>query len=354
MYWKPTHERKRYMAKKQENTEYKELKSALSAGTPKNLYLFHGEERYLLEYYLGELRKTVLEGGAEEFNYKRLEGKDISVNQISEEIDSLPVFAERTMIEIYDYDVFGKEEHKAELTAVLSELPEYAYVVFVYDTLEFKVDSRLKSNAALKKLMTIVEFQQQDQSDLTAWISRRFRAVGKRIDRPTAEYLAFASGGLMTRLVTEVEKLAAFSKGDIITREAIDAVVEPVVEAAVFRMTDALLKRDYNTSVRILGDLLKIQEAPHKIIFSISQKMRQLLAARVLIDSGGGVKNLMELYGIRFEFQAQNIMSAARRTDRVWCRAAVAHCSAAAFKMNSGFDGGETLSQLLVELALTD
>ena len=48
---------------KTDNPAMRELKQALRAGTPGNLYLFHGEEAYLREYYLGELKKILLRDG---------------------------------------------------------------------------------------------------------------------------------------------------------------------------------------------------------------------------------------------------------------------------------------------------
>ena len=39
-----------------DNSAMKELKRALKEGNPGRLYVFHGEETYLREYYLNELK----------------------------------------------------------------------------------------------------------------------------------------------------------------------------------------------------------------------------------------------------------------------------------------------------------
>jgi DNA polymerase-3 subunit delta len=93
------------MAKKtSDKTEYRALKRAVSEHAPEQLYLFHGEERYLLEYYLSEIRKIILTGGFETFNYKRYDGADLTADVLAAAIDALPVFSERTLIEIVDFD----------------------------------------------------------------------------------------------------------------------------------------------------------------------------------------------------------------------------------------------------------
>ena len=43
-----------------DNTAMRELKRALRDGSLKNLYLFHGEEAFLREYYLGQLKQVLL------------------------------------------------------------------------------------------------------------------------------------------------------------------------------------------------------------------------------------------------------------------------------------------------------
>ena len=42
-----------------DNTAMRELKKALRQGGLKNLYVFYGDETFLREYYLGELKKAI-------------------------------------------------------------------------------------------------------------------------------------------------------------------------------------------------------------------------------------------------------------------------------------------------------
>ncbi|MGE4484423.1 MAG: DNA polymerase III subunit delta [Oscillospiraceae bacterium] len=343
------------MKKKGENTAYIELKKAASDGSFKNLYLFFGEERYLLEYYLGQMRKLIVAAGTEEFNHKRLDGKKLDPAELSEAVDALPVFSERTLIEVSDFDIFKcAEPLKEEFLRILSDVPDYICVVFVYDTIEYKPDGRVKINSALKKCFETVEFEKQEQSDLLNWIGRRFKALGKHIDRKTSEYLAFISGGLMTTLVSEIEKTAAYEKGETITRKSIDAVVTPVLDAVTYKMTDAILQKRFDDAAQMLSDLLRMREAPHRILYSVSMKMRQLLAAKVCAESGKGVSELMRTCGISYEFQARGLMAAERGASFGFCKNAVRLCSKAALSLNSAgsAEPEQVMSQLILELSM--
>ena len=332
---------------------FESLKKSIQDGNIGNVYTFFGEERYLLEYYLGRVRKMLIPEGLDGFNMKRINGKDMSVQRLSDELDALPVFCERTLIEVWDWDVSKLNDENAQrMIDLLTEPPEYVCVIFVYDTIEFKLDGRHKTSGKLKKLMNPVEFKQPQQYDLTVWVARRFKALGKQISREDAEYFVFITGGLMNDMVGEVEKVAAYNVPPMIQRTAIDAVVTPALDAAAYKMTDAIMERRFDAAAKILGDLLAMQEPPHKIHFSISMKMRQLLAARVLYEQGKTKDQLMELCGIRFDFQARGMMNAARRVTLPWCRRAVLACSESALALNTGKDGKEVLAQLLTELAI--
>ena len=329
------------------------LKNDLATGEPKRFYIFHGPERYLLEHYLGTLRTLLCPGGLNDFNYRRYEGKGLDLGELSAACDTLPAFAERTLVEIHDYDFFKFDEAQREsFIELLTDLPEHVCLVFVYIAVEYAPDKRQKKlSAALKNTACVVEFAAQAQSQLVKWIKKHFKASGKTIDTPTAEYLAFITGGLMTTLSTEIEKLCFYVRGESVTRGDIDAVVTPVLDAVSWKLTDSLVSGRFNEASHILTDLLNMREPPHKLIYSITVSLRRLLAARLCLDSSCGEKDLMRMTDIRFEFQARNLMSGARKTTAERCRRFVLLSADTAFRMNSGGDPQSLLTELLIKLA---
>lgn len=331
------------------------LKAALAAGTPGSAYIFHGEESYLREYYLGELRKVLIPPGAETFNFHALEGKDLTVQGLAEMAEAMPMMAERTLIVVTDYDLFKLgEDQREKLMALLEDLPPYCCLVFVYDTLAYKPNKTMKKLCkALADHVETVEFPAAESSDLLPWISRRFKALGKEIDRQTAEYLVFLCGGLMTGLVPEIEKIAAYAKGKTVTQADIDAVADPVLSAEVFRLSDAVLQGNYDQAASILGDLLKMQTEPILILAALGSQLRRIWTARLALDSGRDRYWLMELWGMKSDYPAKLLLSAARRTTGVWCAQAVRHCQELDRRMKSerGIDGPGELKLLLVRLA---
>ena len=53
---------------KADTAALQKLKQDLKSGEPGSLYVFHGEEAYLRDYYLGQLRKKLIPPGMEAFN----------------------------------------------------------------------------------------------------------------------------------------------------------------------------------------------------------------------------------------------------------------------------------------------
>ena len=336
------------------NESYQKLKADLTAGTPENVYLFYGEESYLREYYLGELRRVLVPAGFEEFNYHRLEGKDLTVQLLVEMAEAMPMMAERTLIVATDWDLFRlNEDQRERLISFLEDVPPYCCVALVYDTVEYKPNRTMKKLcAALDRHVQTVEFRAADNSDLVVWIGRRFKAMGKEIDRQTAEYLIFTCGALMTGLVPEIAKIGSYAKGKTITQKDIDAVADPVLDAVVFDMTNAITAGNYDRAAGLLDQLLKQQEEPFLLLGAMGRELRRLYTARLAIDSGKDKAWLMDLWGYKSDYPVKLLLGAAKKTTAVWCADAVRMCQVLDRRMKSerGVDAAGELKLLLVRL----
>jgi len=393
---------------------YRQLTDELKRGQPANCYIFYGDERFLLERSIIQLRNLICPEGSGGFNHRQFDGKTVSLDEIEAAVNTYPAFAERTLIEVTDYNMFtgrgdsardsmlasagtadddtedgagaaaaaaadgsaddaaadsasadgaaaaswsGKKTASGDanlrLTELICDLPDYVCLVFIYDITAFKPDSRRKNTAAILKHAGTVEFSVQSTDRLTRWIVKHFEDAGKNITASDAAYLAFITGGLMYSLLGEIEKVSAYAKGSSVTRTDIDAVVTPVLDAVAYKLTDALTRREFDTAMRILDELFRMREPAHKIMFAIAVKMRQLLAARVCIDNKLDRKALVEIIALprNLEFQAGYLMETARKTTLARCRDYVRLCSEAGYALNSQPDSELRVTELLTQLA---
>ena len=168
--------------KKRQDAGFAKLKKDLSENNLGNLYLFYGEEDYLRDYYIQRVQKKLLTEGMETFNLHQFQGKELDIQTLADCVDALPMMSERTVILVYDYDLFENESRRDRLEQMFQDLPEYVCLIFIYDLLPYKSGGNTKLGKLLKKVATVVEFQPQQQSDLNAWIRRHCKALGKEID----------------------------------------------------------------------------------------------------------------------------------------------------------------------------
>ena len=112
------------MAKKATKSEaFQKLKDDLKAGDIGCAYIFHGEESYLREYYLGEMRKTLVPAGFEEFNYHRMEGKDLNVQTIAEMAEAMPMIKLMGRAYSLSHFIFGSFIKVPQITMVRADTP---------------------------------------------------------------------------------------------------------------------------------------------------------------------------------------------------------------------------------------
>ncbi|MBQ7415538.1 MAG: DNA polymerase III subunit delta [Oscillospiraceae bacterium] len=341
------------MAKKEQDTgALQELKSALRAKSVGNLYFFHGEETFLLHHYLEQLRKLLLDDLTESFNYHRLNAESFDLQTFADAVENLPMMAEHTLVQVDDIDLFKlTEDVRNKIAEILSDVPEYCTVVFTYVTVAWKPDKRLTKLWDAVGGGTIVEFAKQEPKDLIPWITRHFAAKGKRISSELCQYLMEITGGTMTALSGEIDKICAYSGADHIHKTDIDAVTEPVLDAVIFQITDAMGRGRYGDALAKLQLLLKLQEEPTLILGAIGAHFRRISVARILLDNGKQVGDFMKLTGQK-PYPAQKAMDAARRFRPEFCRKAAELVLETDRKLKTSFDDPQRLLELLIlELA---
>ncbi len=337
------------MAKKENGDLLQGLKAAIKAGQPQRLYVFHGEEVFLLNHYLQMLKNAILEELTADFNFHRFNPETFDMQSFADAVENLPMMAERTLVQVDEIDLFKlPEDSRNKIGEILSDIPDYCTVVFTYETTPWHPDKRLKKLwEPMEKYGTVVEFAKQNQRDLVTWTQRHFAARGKTIAPELCAYLIDITDGTMTSLSGEIAKIASFSGADAICRADIDAVTEPVLDAVVFRMTDQLGSGDYGQALLTLQKLLKMQQDPLAILGAIGGHFRRLSAARTLLDSGRGYAELMQLCGIS-DYAAKKAMEAARRFSPQFLAMTAILVMETDYKMKTSFDDPKRLLELLV------
>nr|WP_297036960.1 signal recognition particle protein [uncultured Enorma sp.] len=200
--------------------------------------------------------------------------------------------AERTLVRVDDVDLFKQPEGAREqYAAILSDIPDYCCVLFVYDTVEFKINGTMKKlAAAVKEHAQILSFGKQSERDLCSWITRHFRAHGKSVTDELCQYLIFRTDGLMTTLGGEIG--VPVFRGD--GQHPVE-IAQGAIREAVDHMRDVVI---VDTAGRLQIDEQMMQEA---VDIKRAVKPDQVL---MVVDAmtGQDIVNVVSTFAERTDF----------------------------------------------------
>ena len=335
--------------KKEDGAGLKKLKEDVKSGQLAPIYIFHGEESYLKEYYRDAIEKQIAESGFAEFNITIFDGGEFSADQLTDAIESLPFGSERKLIVIRDLDLgTARAEIKDVFLKLLADIPEYICLILYYEALTYKPDKRQNLFKNLEKAATVVQFDRAKGSELVNWLARRFAAHKKKIGTRECDYILFLCGSLMTNLITEVDKIAAYAKGEVITRADIDAVASRVLDASVFDLTDQIMSHDYPKALATFRDLMEQKNEPIAVLSALIRQVQRVYAAALALQEGQGERYIADLYSFRSAYPAGQIIKAARKTTVEKAAKALDICCNADIELKSNIPDPERVLELVI------
>ena len=179
-------------------------KSSLKSGKVGGVFIFAGEEEYLVRYYLAELRKTVAPDDAfAVFNNPTFDGESVDFSAIAEAIKSPPMMADTKLIEWRHADFSSMKEADLESLEEITELcREFDYATVAFTACDEGLDfgTPKKPSAFIKrfdKSLNILRFERSTENQLYSWLKRHFDAHGVTVSLETVKALVFRSGKSM-------------------------------------------------------------------------------------------------------------------------------------------------------------
>ena len=149
----------------------KGLKEQIQKGQIGSLYLFYGEERFLIQLYEQRIKKALLLPEDEMMNLDVLQSPQDPL-MVRTSIETLPFMAERRVVIIKESGAFELKAGKlSELSELMQDVPETTTVVWI----ESKVDKRSKLFKAVQKAGYVVEFKRLGEGELLTWICQELK-----------------------------------------------------------------------------------------------------------------------------------------------------------------------------------
>lgn len=319
------------------------LKEDIKNGVFRTAYLLCGEEAYLRKMYKDRLLRA-LANPDDTMNVSRYEGKGINPKEIIDLAETMPFFAERRVILIENSGFFKTATE--ELANYLSAVPETCSIIFVED----EIDKRGKMYKAVKNLGGIAEFRIQTEEVLSRWIVQTLHKEGKKISGNHLQFLMSRTGTSMENIEKEVEKLICYTYGrEIIEAEDIDAVCCGQTVNQIFKMVDAIARREQKLALELYYDLLALKEPPMRILFLVVKQFQTLLMVKSLAQKGYDNKTIATKAGIPDFTVRKNIEQAKGFSQKQLLRAVEGGTQA-----EEDVKTGKISDQLAVELLIIE
>ena len=247
------------------------IKSEIEQKALRPLYLFYGEETFLIDTYLKRIRKLLLNDGDELMNLDEMEGQ-VSEEAVISSAETFPFMVDKRLVIVHDSGFFAGGECEA-LCNYFPQVPDTTVLIFV----ESKVDKRSRAYKTVDKSGLAVEFTKLSEEALAKWIMIEARRRRLKMDRMTAQYFIRAAGTDMNDLSSEMEKLFSYKEGTgLVTDQDIDRIVTLSLETNIFHMMDAIGNQRVQEAYRIYRNLLKAGES-EQYIFALLRRQIDLL-----------------------------------------------------------------------------
>lgn len=241
------------------------------------IYLYFGEERYLLENKVKKIKKDFGEQ-VQGINYIQID--DTNVEELISDLETPAFGFSKKLIIAKNTGLFKKEKKTSSKSKTAKEgketkkkktgseeklpLPEkianylQANEKELNETVELIfIEEEAEKNTlyqAIEKVGEVKEFTLLKLPELVANLKKIVSAYQVSLEDSTAKYLVESCGTSMQDLINEVRKLIEYKgAGGTITKEDIDKLCIKQIQAVIFDLTDNLGKKETRKSIRSLS-----------------------------------------------------------------------------------------------------
>ncbi len=261
---------------------YGELIKNIEKGIINPLYLFYGDEGFLIDEAVKKMVSVIVEPSNRDFNLEFLRGGETSCEEIISKAQTLPFMGERRVV-----IVKGIDEIKASGAERLMEYCSNPSPTTTLILTGHKIDGRDKLHNAVSKNGVVVQFKPLYEKDTAGWMMRIVKEAEYRIDNDAKDYLISIVGNNLQRLKNELEKVFTYkgSNKDI-KIDDIKLLVEDTKIESIFAFTDSIGSKNINKALRLLEKMIGQGEMPEKIISMITRQFRIVLLTKLYKERG--------------------------------------------------------------------
>lgn len=278
-----------------------ELEKELKEEKLQSLYLFYGEELFLLESSLKKI-KTHFGETIKGINYILID--ETNVNELISDIETPSFGYEKKLIIVKNSGLLKKEGKRknVELTKLKEKLNDYinkninvikesVVLVIIEDDIQ-----KQELVSSIEKHGVVVKFDFQKPIQLEKRIKAICNSYKVNIDSNTLRYFIECCGTNMQELINEIRKLIEYAgEGGTIKKEDIDKLSTKKLESVIFELTDNLGKKQIKEALEAMNNLIYSKEPIQKILITLYNHFKKLYFVTLALNTNNDLIEVLNL-----------------------------------------------------------
>lgn len=285
------------------NLLYKNFLDDIKANGSQPIYLFYGEEEYLINYLIGNIKNIFKSQGCMlEFDLEIL-SSEYSCEKIVDKANTMPFLSNKRLAIVYNKDIFKSKEksnNSNNIEGLLDYIKNPNDKTCLIFTFSGNVDKRSKVYKEIAERGKVVECKQLKGSQLIKWIKGRCEKDGIEIENQAAYYLSSIIGSNLSIINLELEKIFSYlGNRKEINIQDVKAVCSRTLLNNIFELVDSLAERNHEKAVNYYRDMILTGEPPAKILYMIIRQYRLILRVKILESEGYKLSHIVKYINLQ-------------------------------------------------------
>lgn len=247
-------------------SDVSKIVSDIKNGHIKPVYFLMGEEPYYIDKISEFIENNVLTEEEKGFNQMVLYGREVAIEEISDNAKRFPMMAERQVVIVKEAQDLSRTIEKLVSYVENPQLSTILVICYKYKT----IDKRKKLYKAIQKNGLIYESKKLYENQVADWIRRVLSGKNYKIDTKAALMLVEFLGNDLSKISNELEKLmVVLPINSTITPKDIEENIGISKDYNNFELRKAIGERNVLSSNKIINYFSQNQKA-NPIVVTIS------------------------------------------------------------------------------------
>ena len=290
-----------YKREKKEHAFQTFARDVKTGEIPAVLFLY-GEEDYLIHWAVETLRDKYVNKDSLSLDFIRFQDEGETTEEIIEACDTFSMMSERRVVwakgfaPLHSVNAkgFGTEGMRAILQYIKEPNPG---TILIFS--EEKPEAKSELTKFLKKECRCYCFEQLDYGALSAFILKRFKEAGVRIETEQIRMIVDQSGYFhkesqyrISNLVQDISKLVAYCDGRPLTEEDISLILNGDLDKFIFDLLDAVSNHEKDKAFSLLYNILNSGRDVFSIAAMLINQFELLLDVAQCKEEGMNLSNI--------------------------------------------------------------